>query len=286
VDRRHGRHRRGRFAGGRPEASPPGRLLTAADHPQLTISRAMTAIQRTSVSEDAIRARHAPLRALPTVVDRRYDALRKRAFDVIIGLLLALLTLPLMIGLAIGSAIAYRAWPIFRQPRVGRCGGVFHVIKIRSLPASTPTAADKYSLADVANNRWGRALRTWHLDELPQLWLVPLGRMSLVGPRPEMLRLSRGLPQAFVSERGLVRPGCTGLWQISLAGCGLIGEAPEYDLHYVRTWTFRCDLWIVGRSVLVAAGARPIESVRDVPRWTGASVGDERALEEVPREFA
>jgi len=175
---------------------------------------------------------------------------------------------PVMLGLAIGSAISYRAWPLFSQPRLGRDGTQFRFVKIRSLPASAPDAADKYVIGRVANNRWGRFIRRYHLDELPQLWLVATGKMSLVGPRPEMPGLAARFDPEFVRERLTVRPGCTGLWQISTDSAGLIDET----LHYVRNWTFRLDIWILLRTATEVAGGRSVESLRELPRWSGAAV--------------
>jgi lipopolysaccharide/colanic/teichoic acid biosynthesis glycosyltransferase len=180
--------------------------------------------------------------------------------------------------LALGSLVSYRASPFFVQKRLGRDGRLFYFVKIRSLPTSTPITANKYQLADVENHRWGRFLRHYHLDELPQLWLVVTARMSLVGPRPEMPSLSATFDQEFVRERLLVRPGCTGLWQISEGSAGLIGETPEYDLHYVRHWTHRLDAWVLMRSVAEIAGGRSLHAVYEIPDWTGASAEPELEL--------
>jgi lipopolysaccharide/colanic/teichoic acid biosynthesis glycosyltransferase len=114
-----------------------------------------------------------------------------------VGVLLALVALPVIIVCALGSAIALRSWPFFVQPRVGYRGREFRFIKIRSLPRTTPVATDKYSLDGLSTNRFGQLLRRTHLDELPQLLLVPIGRMSLVGPRPEMPELLERYPTEF-----------------------------------------------------------------------------------------
>jgi lipopolysaccharide/colanic/teichoic acid biosynthesis glycosyltransferase len=102
--------------------------------------------------------------------------------------------------------------------------------------------------------------------------LVIAGKMTLVGPRPEMPTLSASFDQGFVTERLAVKPGCTGLWQVSKASRGLIGEAPEWDRHYVEHGTVRLDLWIMYRTVLMMAKLREVESLSDIPRWTGAAV--------------
>jgi lipopolysaccharide/colanic/teichoic acid biosynthesis glycosyltransferase len=195
----------------------------------------------------------------------------KRIVDVIAGLVLAVVTLPVVLVLLLGSTVAFRAAPLFVQPRLGRGGSLFQFVKVRTLPVSTPVDADKYALGAIPLGRWGRALRRRHLDELPQLWLVVFGRMSLVGPRPEMPRLAATFDPDFVSERTSVRPGCTGLWQISVSVTRLIGESPEYDLHYVRHRTLRLDAWILARTLASVVGRPKISSLREIPSWTGAA---------------
>ena len=194
--------------------------------------------------------------------------LLKRGFDIIIGLALAVVVTPLIILLAVGSCVSFRAWPFFTQWRLGKDQRPFRFIKIRSLPPSTERHADKYALESVQNTRFGRFLRRTHLDELPQLWLVVIGRMSLVGPRPEMPALAARFDRKFVELRCQVRPGCTGLWQLSDGKHKLIGEAPKYDVYYVGHRTTRLDCWVLARTVLALFGlCRPID-LRSVPRWT------------------
>lgn len=203
------------------------------------------------------------LASLPTPI-------RKRLLDLAISLPFTLFTMPLIIVMAMGSAVVFRAWPLFVHERLGRGGRPFRFVKIRTLPTSTPAYTDKYALEAVQHSRWGDLLRATHLDELPQLWLVVTGRMSLVGPRPEMRSLADTFDPEFVHQRLTVLPGCTGLWQISESVAGLIGEAPELDLHYIRRWTFRLDLWILYRTALQLFGHAAIKNVTDVPKWTGA----------------
>ena len=192
----------------------------------------------------------------------------KRALDLTIGLLLALLALPTILLAAAGSAIAFRAWPFFMQDRIGRDGERFRFVKIRTLPPVTDPYADKYSIDGLRLPRIARLLRRLHLDELPQLWLVVTGRMSLVGPRPEMPELHADMAPEFAAARTQVRPGCTGLWQISEGVTGLIHEHPDYDRYYLRHQNLRLDVWIMTRTIRVMLlGNRRIR-LDEVPSWT------------------
>jgi lipopolysaccharide/colanic/teichoic acid biosynthesis glycosyltransferase len=205
----------------------------------------------------------------PTGPSERPGADRaKRMVDLVVGTALLVGVLPLIAVLALGSAIALRAWPFFVQERIGRDGRSFHFVKIRTLPPATGAYVDKYALADVPIPAFTRALRALHLDELPQLLLVVLGQMSLVGPRPEMPALDAQLPRSLARARNLVRPGCTGLWQVGEHCDRLIGEAPGYDLFYVQHRTLRLDLWILGQTVRkVVRGGHGIVRLDEVPAW-------------------
>jgi lipopolysaccharide/colanic/teichoic acid biosynthesis glycosyltransferase len=207
----------------------------------------------------------------PVSVMRRRMSLRKRALDLSIAIPAALITLPITLCLAAVSWYKYREAPFFRQPRIGHGGGEFTFWKVRTLPRLAPETADKYQLQALDLPRFAQLLRNRHLDELPQLWLVIAGKMSLVGPRPEMPTLSASFDQSFVAERVSVKPGCTGLWQVSVASRGLIGEAGEWDMHYVAHSTLRLDLWIMFRTVLMMTRLREVEQLGDIPRWTGAA---------------
>jgi lipopolysaccharide/colanic/teichoic acid biosynthesis glycosyltransferase len=194
-------------------------------------------------------------------------AVVKRGIDIVAGTALAVLALPVVLILAVGSAITLRAWPIFVQVRVGRNGRRFLLPKLRTLPVSTASAADKYALNGVRIPAFGRFLRRTHLDELPQLLLVPLGRMSLVGPRPEMPSVLARYPSEFVAERTSVRPGCTCLWQLSPSASGLIYEAPEYDRAYLRHGGPLLDAWILYRTARAWLPKASSIELGDLPPW-------------------
>ena len=193
-----------------------------------------------------------------------------RAFDVVASGLLALITLPVVAVALLVSATTLRAWPLFWHYRVGRKGELFRFVKVRTLPRSAPSYIDKKQLDTHRIPRLCRLLRALHLDELPQLYLVLAGRMSLVGPRPEMRWLHERMPGSFATERTSVRPGCTGLWQVSEACTDLIGASPEYDLYYLAHRSLRLDLWLLYRTVLKMTRLAGCISLQQVPAWTAA----------------
>lgn len=195
----------------------------------------------------------------------------KRATDLILALVLIILTAPIVLVAAVISAVSLRAWPFFTQQRVGLHGRPFRFIKIRTLPTSTPRYLLKDELDFTVVPRACRALRRLHLDELPQLFLVLIGRMSLVGPRPEMTEFHALLKPEFAQARGSIRPGCTGLWQIGAACGGLIGEAPEYDLYYVDHHELALDIWVLIRTARMMLGNPELVELRDMPGQPGVT---------------
>lgn len=208
----------------------------------------------------------------------------KRAFDFVAGLSFSILTLLLVVVLALGSAVAFRAWPFFTQMRLGRNGRHFRFVKLRTLPTNTPSDASKYELADF-ESKFGHFLRNTHLDELPQFWLLVTGRMSLVGPRPEMPTLAATFDPAFVAERMEVRPGITGTWQVSPAAVGLIGEAPEYDRFYIEHACPRLDAWISVRTLAQIVGYPPL-SIEQFRSWAHRYLATARPVAEIERAMA
>lgn len=201
----------------------------------------------------------------------------KRALDLLIATPLLLVVLPVIVLAAVGSALVLRAWPFFTQDRVGRAGQPFTVVKIRTLPLATPRYCAKPDLDHAQVPQFASWLRRLHLDELPQLLMVVSGHMSLVGPRPEMELLHTTMDPAVAAERTQVRPGCTGLWQISTASAGLIHETPEYDRVYVRHRSLRLDLWVLLKTVGVMLLGRPKIELSDVPAWVQQQAESRRA---------
>lgn len=197
------------------------------------------------------------------------SAIGKRVLDVVVGTVLALVALPIVAVLALALLVLTRTNPFFVQNRPGRDGRSFRIVKLRTLPPSTPHYASKAELKiEQMPLPWLCAtLRRTHLDELPQLFLVPLGSMSLVGPRPRQSDDVESMDSEFDALRRQVRPGCTGLWQISTASTALLRDASPFDLFYLRRASVRLDIWILLRTVATVLGFTQPVSIDDVPAW-------------------
>lgn len=214
--------------------------------------------------------------------NRRID-LYRRTFDIVVSVVLLVVTLPVIVVAAVGSAISLRAWPFFTQDRVGRDGRLFRFVKVRTLPVHVPTYIDKHQLDADRIPAFCRALRRLHLDELPQLLLVVRGHMSLVGPRPEMAYLHEQMAPEFAALRTAVRPGCTGLWQVSEACTDLISAAPEYDEAYLARRTLRLDLWVLAQTARKMVGVGKVVTLDTIPGWA-ARTGDDVVVDLADRE--
>jgi lipopolysaccharide/colanic/teichoic acid biosynthesis glycosyltransferase len=185
-----------------------------------------------------------------------YDPAR-RALDLLLGGSLLVLTLPIVLLACLAIVLATRSSPLLFQRRIGWQGRPFTMLKLRTMRAgdelSRPLAAKPQ--VDDRVTAVGRVLRRTSIDELPQLVNVLLGQMTLVGPRP-------GLPSEVAAYRCSwrrrlgVRPGLTGLWQVS----GRSSVPPErwmaLDRAYVRRRGLRLDLWILLRTVTAVLSMR------------------------------
>jgi exopolysaccharide biosynthesis polyprenyl glycosylphosphotransferase len=184
----------------------------------------------------------------------------KRFFDLVAGALLLLLALPVMAAVAAAVRSTSRGPVLYRQERVGRGGRRFVLWKFRTMrdDAERDTGEVLSQPGDPRLTPLGATLRRYRLDELPQLWNVLDGTMSLVGPRPErpgfVARFREAIPG--YSERLAVAPGLTGLAQIS----GEYLSSPEnklrYDLAYIANWSLWLDLSILLRTVKIVLTSR------------------------------
>ncbi len=184
----------------------------------------------------------------------------KRSFDVLVAGSTLVLLAPVM-GLI---ALAVR-WEgpgvIFRQPRVGRNGEVFDVLKFRSLrPVDETESATNWSIAtDNRVSPVGRLLRRTSLDEIPQLWNILRGDMTLVGPRPERPHFVEQFSAQYerYAHRHRVQAGLTGLAQVNgLRGDTSIADRARYDNYYIENWSLWLDVKILIRTVTEVAFAR------------------------------
>jgi exopolysaccharide biosynthesis polyprenyl glycosylphosphotransferase len=195
--------------------------------------------------------------------------LLKSVFDQMGALLLVLLASPLLLLIAISVKLTSRGQVLFRQTRVGRGGVEFSMLKFRSMVvdaeaqlAGLQPLNDGNSVlfkvrADPRVTRVGRLIRRFSLDELPQLFNVLRGEMSLVGPRPPLPHELAGYG-ADDTRRMVVKPGMTGLWQVSGRSDLSWEESVRLDLRYVDNWSIALDLlilWKTLRAVLRGSGA-------------------------------
>ena len=224
------------------------------------------------IAEDRIVLR--PIEGLPLmhIEHPRFDGmwrLAKAVFDVVAAAALLVLLAPVFLVIALLIKLDTYGPVFFRQTRVGRNGEEFRIFKFRTMYVGAEYWVDKLrDQSDVDGVLFklrqdprvtpvGRFLRRWSLDELPQLLNVVMGQMSLVGPRPALLSEVAQYP--FDMRRRLaVKPGMTGLWQISGRSDLSWDESIRLDLRYVENWSFSLDLVILlrtGAAVVRGAGA-------------------------------
>jgi len=191
------------------------------------------------VSEEAVRAR----RPGPTA------ALAVRALDLLIGGLGALLTAPLVALAALAIRLESPGHPVYRQTRVGKDGRQFEICKLRTMVRGAEFTGAGLAIqeGDDRITRVGAFLRRTSLDELPNLWNVVRGEMSIVGPRPTV---QVQVDQYTDRQRGRlnVKPGITGWAQVNGRASLPWSERIELDLWYVEHRSLALDLKILGRT--------------------------------------
>lgn len=197
----------------------------------------------------------------------------KRGFDIAAALLLLLLAAPAMAMAALLIVLVSPGPVFYAQIRAGRDGRPFKMWKLRTMVvdadrqlaqtlAASPEARESWEKAVKIPNDprilpWiGTIFRKYSIDELPQFWNVIRGEMSLVGPRPLPDYHTERLPTLANQLRQRVRPGITGLWQISGRGDVSTHELQRLDIHYVRNWSLWLDLHILLRTIGTVLGGR------------------------------
>lgn len=178
----------------------------------------------------------------------------KRIVDVVAGGVGVVVLVVLIPFVLVGNLVGNRGPLFYRQERVGHGGVTFRIVKFRSMRDDAGASTDWTTTDDPRVTRFGRFLRLSHLDELPQVWNMLKGDLSLVGPRPEQPRYVADLVEKlpFYDLRHIVRPGLTGWAQVKYGYAGDDSDALEklqYDFHYLRRQSTYFDLRIVGRTI-------------------------------------
>jgi len=191
----------------------------------------------------------------------------KRGFDIIFGLVALVLSLPLM---ALCSALIFLedGRPVvFRQRRVGRNGRLFEMLKFRTMVKSAEQLQIQVRKGHLAGGmiqkgrddprvtHVGRLLRRFSLDELPQLFHVIAGTMSLVGPRPELPELAARY-EPWQRKRFSVLPGITGWWQVNNRNDQPMQLHIDDDLYYIQNYSIWLDLQILLKTIWVVLGGK------------------------------
>lgn len=175
----------------------------------------------------------------------------KRLFDIVAALLLLLILSPLLLVTAILVKVTSRGPVFFSQLRGGLLGRPFRLYKFRTMRGGRkPDIHELVPLDHPEITSLGRVLRRSKIDELPQLWHVVTGKMSLIGPRPTLLDQIETYDD-FRRQRLLVRPGATGLAQVHAPSLTSWEERILFDIAYVRRCSFSLDIMILGRTILV-----------------------------------
>lgn len=201
-----------------------------------------------------------PVLSLRKIQLARSQVMMKRTFDLVVGAVLMAILAPVMLIAAIAVKLSDRGPIFFRQTRVGQYGKEFKMIKFRTMvpnahlmkvDLTTHNEADGllFKITDDPRvTKIGAFLRRWYIDELPQVFNVIAGRMSLVGPRPPLPEEVARYDD-WLRGRIKVKPGMTGLWQVNGRHQLSFADYVRYDLFYVQNWSVASDLHILWRTI-------------------------------------
>ena len=174
----------------------------------------------------------------------------REAVDRLVAVVVGLLLLPSAALIAIAIRLDSPGPILFRQLRGGYLGRPFTILKFRTMRVDAPPFSPKVHESDPRITRVGRFLRRSGLDELPQLWNVIRGDMTLIGPRPEQYELL-GAYEPWQHERHLIKPGLTGWWQVNHRDARAMRLGVEKDVYYVRHQGPRLDALILWRTLRI-----------------------------------
>lgn len=232
-------------------------LIDMCDDLPVSVRIYPEAFQLITTNEVAISALTGlPLVSVKDVALRGINRVIKRAMDIVISALVLVLCSPLMLFIAVMVKITAPRGPVFyTQERVGLDGKPFLVLKFRSMRITSEAQGPGWTTPnDPRRTFFGRFIRRFSLDELPQFINVLIGDMSIVGPRPEqphfVEQFSRTIPRYM--RRHKEKAGITGWAQVNgLRGDTSIAERTRYDLYYVENWSVLFDLKIMLKTILV-----------------------------------
>lgn len=185
-----------------------------------------------------------------------FNRVMKRGFDILLSAFFILLTLPLMIVIALLVKLTSRGPILFSQERVGLDGRVFHIHKFRTMYVNAEVTGARFAVkGDPRVTPLGKFLRRFSIDELPQLWNVLRGNMSLVGPRPErpvfINEFRKYVPRYMLRHK--VQAGMTGWAQVKgWRGNTSIEKRIEHDLYYIENWSIALDVKILFLTIFAA----------------------------------
>ncbi len=197
----------------------------------------------------------------------------KRAIDILFTIPIALLAWPIIVVLALAIKLVDPGPAIYVQERVGRNSMTLRILKLRTMYADAEQRLEEYLRRDPqARAEWQRFFKLTHdprvlpiignfmrhtsLDELPQLWNVICGDMSLVGPRPFPAYHMNSFDDEFRIIRVSVQPGITGMWQVSSRSNGDLQVQKAQDLFYIRNWSIWLDIYILLQTVIVVLNGK------------------------------
>lgn len=193
--------------------------------------------------------------ALQVIRERQFSLvyqIAKRSLDIAVAAVALVVLAPLFLIVAGAIRLDSPGPAFFVQPRVGQGGRVFKMLKFRTMVTNTDIRLGDVShkmANDPRVTRVGTFLRKSSIDELPQLVNILFGRMSLVGPRPELVEIMEGRYETWQYARLLVPQGLTGWWQVTGRGTKLLCEHTEDDLYYIGQASFWFDLKILVMTV-------------------------------------
>jgi exopolysaccharide biosynthesis polyprenyl glycosylphosphotransferase len=193
---------------------------------------------------------------------KKFYEFLKRVVDIVVGYLIGVITSPLMFIIVVVIKLEGKGPALFSQERVGKDGKNYRLFKFRTMKLNAEINGPQWAKErDTRITRFGRILRKVRLDELPQIYNILRGEMSLVGPRPErpefVEHLQKDIP--FYKERLLVKPGLTGWAQINFpygASKEDTFEKLQYDIYYIKHRSLYLDLSILLKTIRILLGAK------------------------------